>query len=67
MAFLTLGLFLLASANLQSAVARWASAEGAKRVYLQVVSGNEAAVALYEGLGFRTHHTYVNRRPPASA
>jgi ribosomal protein S18 acetylase RimI-like enzyme len=36
----------------------WAAERGATTAYLQVRGDNPAALALYEGLGFRTHHTY---------
>jgi RimJ/RimL family protein N-acetyltransferase len=47
------------------ALARWAAALGAQRAYLQVEAHNTAAVALYERLGFATHHTYTTWNPPA--
>lgn len=34
----------------------WGAAEGADEVYLQVVSGNDAGIALYRSLGFGEHH-----------
>jgi ribosomal protein S18 acetylase RimI-like enzyme len=36
----------------------WAAERGATTAYLQVRGDNPAALALYDGLGFRTHHTY---------
>ncbi|MEO5708813.1 MAG: GNAT family N-acetyltransferase [Nocardioidaceae bacterium] len=36
----------------------WAGERGAETSYLQVRGDNEPALALYDGLGFRTHHTY---------
>jgi N-acetylglutamate synthase len=45
-------------------LADWARAEGATRVFLQVEQRNTAAVALYRGLGFTTHHTYLTRVAP---
>ncbi|MFS8478857.1 MAG: GNAT family N-acetyltransferase [Micromonosporaceae bacterium] len=41
------------------ALVRWGRELGATRAYLQVEEDNPAAVALYAGLGFTTHHTYV--------
>ena len=36
----------------------WAAERGATTAYLQTRGDNPAALALYERLGFRTHHTY---------
>src|SRR5262249_21469769 len=43
-------------------LAGWAAQAGATRAYLQVESGNAPAIALYERLGFTTHHTYITWR-----
>jgi len=43
-------------------LARWADSVGASTAYLQVESTNTSAIALYEKLGFRTHHRYVRYR-----
>jgi ribosomal protein S18 acetylase RimI-like enzyme len=37
---------------------------GATRAYLQVEERNTAAVAMYAGLGFTTHHAYVTWTAP---
>lgn len=36
----------------------WGAERGATTVWLHVEVANAPAIALYEGLGFRTHHTY---------
>jgi len=51
--------------RLYVALGAWATGLGASHAYLQVEAHNEAAVALYGTLGFRTHHSYVTRRPSA--
>lgn len=48
--------------RITQALAEWAGAVGATRAYLQVEADNEPALALYAGLGFRTHHEYVTWR-----
>jgi GNAT superfamily N-acetyltransferase len=47
-------------------LAEWAGALGASRAFLQVEESNPAAVTLYRGLGFTTHHTYLTRSAPES-
>ncbi|MEV7597804.1 GNAT family N-acetyltransferase [Kitasatospora sp. NPDC089797] len=47
----------LATAVMAVLAAR-AAEEGASGAYLQVEAGNDAAIALYDGLGFTTSHTY---------
>ncbi|MEU5528346.1 GNAT family N-acetyltransferase [Micromonospora chersina] len=46
------------------ALADWGRAEGATHAFLQVEQRNTGAVALYQGLGFTTHHTYLTRVAP---
>ncbi|MBO0826143.1 MAG: GNAT family N-acetyltransferase [Streptosporangiales bacterium] len=46
------------------ALFEWGAANGARRAYLQVESGNRPAVALYAALGLRTHHRYRYRFAP---
>jgi N-acetylglutamate synthase len=46
------------------ALAEWGRSEGAGTAFLQVESTNLAAVTLYRGLGFHTHHPYVTRTAP---
>ncbi|GAA2072535.1 GNAT family N-acetyltransferase [Streptomyces albiaxialis] len=45
-------------------LARRALHEGASAAYLQVETGNAAARALYDRLGFADHHTYFYLRAP---
>lgn len=42
----------------------WGAGQGATRCHLQVEAGNDAAQALYEGLGFSQHHRYRLRVSP---
>ncbi len=46
-----------------TALARRALDEGASAAWLQVEAGNEGARALYDGMGFATHHSYHHFRP----
>ncbi len=41
-----------------AALLDWGAEQGATTAYLQVLSDNLPALALYDRLGFRTHHTY---------
>jgi GNAT superfamily N-acetyltransferase len=45
-----------------TALARRALEEGASAAWLQVESDNDGALALYEGMGFATHHHYHHFR-----
>ncbi|WP_405665313.1 GNAT family N-acetyltransferase [Streptomyces sp. NBC_01166] len=46
-----------------TALARTALDEGASAAWLQVEADNEGARALYDGMGFATHHRYHHFRP----
>ncbi|MEV1331889.1 GNAT family N-acetyltransferase [Micromonospora costi] len=46
------------------ALAEWGAQAGATRAFLQVEQHNTGAVALYQRLGFTTHHTYRTRVAP---
>ncbi|MFI6120164.1 GNAT family N-acetyltransferase [Streptomyces sp. NPDC051064] len=46
-----------------TALARTALDEGASAAWLQVEADNEGARALYDGMGFATHHSYHHFRP----
>ncbi|MEH0930019.1 GNAT family N-acetyltransferase [Micromonospora sp. CPCC 205558] len=45
-------------------LASWGASSGATHAFLQVEQRNTAAVALYQRLGFVTHHTYLTRVAP---
>ena len=47
--------------HITRALAAWAASSGAGTAFLQVEERNTAARALYGGMGFTTHHTYVTR------
>ncbi len=44
----------------------WAAERGARSTMLEVTEGNDAALALYGGLGFTTHHHYHYRPLPTA-
>ncbi|WP_223478144.1 GNAT family N-acetyltransferase [Oricola indica] len=44
------------------AALRWASAQGAQRAWLQVMTANKSAVSLYSRLGFEKVYTYSYRQ-----
>jgi ribosomal protein S18 acetylase RimI-like enzyme len=47
-----------------AALAGWGASVGATHAFLQVEQRNTPAVALYQALGFATHHTYLTRVAP---
>ena len=47
-----------------AAIARWAGARGAERMYLQVELENAPARALYTRVGFEPRYAYHYRRAP---
>lgn len=49
--------------RLMAALGAWARDRGAQGAVLQVAVHNEAAIRLYEGLGFTEHHRYAYWRP----
>jgi ribosomal protein S18 acetylase RimI-like enzyme len=46
-------------------LATWGAQNAARQCYLQVLESNTGALALYERLGFTTHHTYHYRTDAA--
>ncbi|PYC71552.1 GNAT family N-acetyltransferase, partial [Micromonospora arborensis] len=45
-------------------LAAWGVSGGATHAFLQVEQRNTTAIALYQRLGFTTHHTYLTRFAP---
>ncbi len=50
-----------------AALLEWGAERGATTAYLQVLGDNAPAIALYEALGFSTHHPYRYLAPPDPA
>lgn len=53
--------------HIMRGLAEWAAELGGSQVYLQVAEENTAAIAMYDRLGFRTHHRYHYRMVGQSA
>jgi GNAT superfamily N-acetyltransferase len=49
-----------------AALVEWGAEQGARTAYLQVLGDNGAALELYAGLGFTTHHSYRYLTPARS-
>jgi ribosomal protein S18 acetylase RimI-like enzyme len=47
-----------------AALLSWAAERGATTAYLQVRGDNPPALAVYDRLGFTTHHAYRYLTPP---
>ncbi len=47
-----------------AALLEWGAELGATTAYLQVLGHNEPALALYDSMGFTTHHAYAYLTPP---
>lgn len=52
--------------HLLRALTTWGAEQGATQAFLQVLAENDTAIASYTKLGFATHHTYLNYRPPTA-
>ncbi|MGI8696803.1 MAG: GNAT family N-acetyltransferase, partial [Mycobacteriales bacterium] len=50
--------------RMMASLTRWGAGHGAVTSYLQVREGNAAANALYDRLGYTTHHRYHYRAGP---
>ena len=50
--------------TVMAALFSWSAELGATTAYLQVLGDNSRALALYESLGFTTHHAYAYLTPP---
>ncbi len=51
--------------TVMAALLEWGAERGATTAYLQVLGHNAPALALYDGMGFTTHHTYAYLTPGA--
>ena len=51
--------------TIMAALLEWGAERGATTAYLQVLGHNAPALALYEAMGFTTHHAYAYLTPPA--
>ncbi len=51
--------------TIMAALLDWGAEQGATTAYLQVLGHNAPALALYESMGFTTHHQYAYLTPPA--
>jgi ribosomal protein S18 acetylase RimI-like enzyme len=50
--------------TVMAALLEWGAERGAATAYLQVLGHNAPALALYETMGFTTHHAYAYLTPP---
>jgi ribosomal protein S18 acetylase RimI-like enzyme len=50
--------------TVMAALLEWGAERGATTAYLQVLGHNAPALALYEAMGFTTHHAYAYLTPP---
>lgn len=51
--------------TVMAALLEWGAERGATTAYLQVLGHNAPALALYDAMGFTTHHTYAYLTPGA--
>ena len=49
--------------TVMAALLEWGAERGATTAYLQVLGHNAPALALYDGMGFTTHHAYAYLTP----
>jgi GNAT superfamily N-acetyltransferase len=50
--------------TIMAALLEWGAERGAATAYLQVLGHNAPALALYDSMGFTTHHAYAYLTPP---